>query len=288
LSAIGSHQDGLDVTRPDVTTPEEIEAYRAEYTGTNKGLLDSYEFWLEFRPDVLKRHKARTRHYSSAIEPEYPVVHLLGAIHQYTVNGFREGIAYEVRLSQTKGATRADIVDTLSVAFMHSGHRGMYAAAAYKDYLRDYVDPAPSQRFPEDWTFDPGAFDSGMDFSSRDATAEDMDRLQDWYQATIGEVPRYVRFLVKHRPGLLKSYRDRYEHAIRDSLPKQMLPWLLLNYNVVRGFHEGIRENVLLGRALGMTREQLLDAICFAVLHAGANALGIAEDAAGDVLAEMD
>jgi hypothetical protein len=34
-----------------------------------------------------------------------------------------------------------------------------------------------------------------------------------------------------------------------------------------------------------MSREQLLDAICFAVLHAGVNALDVVEDAAGDVLA---
>jgi len=126
-----------------------------------------------------------------------------------------------------------------------------------------------------------------MDWGSREASAEDIDRVQDWYQRTLGEVPRYVRFLARHRPGLLKAYRDRYEHAIRDSLPAQMLPWLMLNHNVVRGFGEGIRENVLLGRALGMTREQLLDAICYGVLHAGANALGIAEEAAGDVLDAM-
>ena len=289
MSAISSFQDGLDVTRPDETTPEEIEAYRAQYTGSNKGLLDSFEFWLEFRPDVLKRHKARTRHYSSALEPAHPLVELLGAIHQYTVMAFREGVAYEIRLAQTNGALRTDILDTLSLAFIHSGHRGMYAAAAYGDYLRSYQDPpGDPTRFPEGWSFDPHAFDSGIDYSSREATAEDMDRVQEWYVRTIGEVPRYVRFLARHRPGLLKAYRDRYEHAIRDSLPCQMLPWLMLNYNVVRGFHEGIRENVLLGRALGMTREQLLDAICFGVLHAGANALGIAEEAAGELLAGIE
>jgi len=286
---IGSLQDGLDVTRPDEMTPEEIEAYRAQYTGSNKGLLDSFEFWLEFRPDVLKRHKARTRHYSSALEPQHPLVELLGAIHQYTIMAFREGVAYEIRLAQTNGAQRTDILDTLSVAFVHSGHRGMYAAAAYSDYLRGYEDPPASpERWPAGWRVDPAAFDSGMDYSARDASAEDMERLVDWYERTLGEVPRYVRLLVRHRPGLLKAYRDRYEHAIRDSLPCQMLPWLMLNYNVVRGFGEGIRENVLLGRALGMTREQLLDAICFSVLHAGANALGIAEEAAGDLLAAMD
>jgi hypothetical protein len=289
VSAISAIQDGLDVTRPDEMTAEEIEAYRGEYTGSNKGLLDSFEFWLEFRPDVLKRHKARTRHYSSPVEPAHHVVGLLGAIHQYTVMAFNEGIAYEIRLAQTNGALKTDILDTLSVAFIHSGHRGMYAAADYRDYLREYVDPDPQTRhFPEGWSFDPHAFDSGMDFTSREATSEDMDRVQDYYQRTLGEIPGYVRFLARNRPGLLKAYRDRYEHAIRDSLPKQMLPWLMLNYNVTRGFAEGIRENVLLGRSLGMTREQLLDAICYAVLHAGANALGIADEAAGDVLASME
>ena len=118
MSAISSFQDGLDVTRPDETTAEEIAAYRAQYTGSNKGLLDSFEFWLEFRPDVLKRHKARTRHYSSALEPLHPLVELLGAIHQYTVMAFREGVAYEIRLAQTNGALRTDILDTLSVAFI--------------------------------------------------------------------------------------------------------------------------------------------------------------------------
>ena len=121
----GVYQDGLDVSEPDVTTAEEIAAYRAEYTGSNKGLLDSFEFWLEFRPDVLKRHKARTRHFSSTELPAAPLVQILAAIHQYTIMGFREGIAYEIRLAQSLGATRADVLDTLSVAFIHSGHRGM-------------------------------------------------------------------------------------------------------------------------------------------------------------------
>jgi hypothetical protein len=283
-------QDGLDVTNPDVTTQEEIDAYRAEYLGTNKGLLDSFEFWLEFRPDVLKRHKARTRHFRTTAEPDRPLVQILAAIHEYTIGAFPEGVAYEIRLARSLGATKTDILDTLSVAWIHAGHRGMYAAAAYADHLRAFEDPEPpdAPRFPDGWEFDPAALDSGMDFTTRDATPEDIAALEDWYRRTLGEIPRHVTFLAAHRPGLLKAYRDRYEHAIRDSLPKQMLPYLLLSHDVVRGFRGGIRENVLLGRALGMTREQLLDAICFAVLNAGINALDVVEDAAGDVLARLD
>ena len=290
MSGVGRFQDGLDVTNPDLTTQAEIDAYRAEYVGTNKGLLDSFEFWLEFRPDVLKRHKARTRHFRTTQEPDRPLVQILAAIHRYTTTAFAEGVAYEIRLAQSLGATRTDILDTLSVAWIHAGHRGMYAAAAYRDYLRAYEDPEPvdASRFPDGWEFDASAFDSGMDFASREATPEDIDALRGWYVRTLDEVPPHVDLLATHRPGLLKAYRDRYEHAIRDSLPKQMLPYLLLNHNMARGFRGGIRENVLLGRALGMSREQILDAACFAVLDAGINALDLVEDAAGDVLAAMD
>ncbi len=287
VERISALQDGLDVSRPDVTTDEEIAAYRAEYERTNKGLLDSFEFWLEFRPDVLKRHKARTRHFRSAAEPDRPLVGILAAIHQYAVAAFPEGIAYEIRLAQTLGATRAAILDTLSVAFIHSGHPGMYATARSAPFLRTYVDPAPGRGFPDGWAHDPRAFESGIDFSTREATAQDMEALLAWYRTTLGEIPPYAAFLAAHRPGLLKAYRDRYEHAIRDALPAQMLPYLLLGYNAVRGFDDGIRENVLLGRALGMTREQLLDAVCQGVLHAGVEALSVVNRAAGDLLEEM-
>ena len=103
----GVYQDGLDVSNPDVTTPEEIAAYRAQYTASNKGLIDSFEFWLEFRPDVLKRHKARTRHFSSVELPTSPLAQILTAIHQYTIMGFREDIA--VRIMPDGPGARIDL-----------------------------------------------------------------------------------------------------------------------------------------------------------------------------------
>jgi len=288
VSTIGRYQDGIDVSNPDVITPEEIEAYRAKYLGSNKGLLDSFEFWLEFRPDVFKRHKARTRHFHTSKEADFPLVTALTCLHQYTIQAFREGVAYEIRSAQSMGAIRTDILDALSVAGIHSGHRGMYSAAASADYLRSYEDPETGERFPPNWSFDPNAFDSGMDFSRREASMEDIEKLVAWHERVIGEVPRHVSFLARHRPGLLKAQRDRYEHAIQHSLPQQFLPYMLLNYNVVRGSREGIRENVLLGRSLGMTREQLLDAICLGVLHSGLDVIGVADEAVGEILPTID
>jgi hypothetical protein len=288
VSTIGRYQDGIDVSNPDVITPEEIEEYRSKYLGSNKGLLDSFEFWLEFRPDVLKRHKARTRHFHTSKEADYPLVTVLTCLHHYTIQAFQEGVAYEIRSAQSMGALRSDILDALSVAWIHAGHRGMYSAAACSDYLRSYVDPQVDERFPPGWSFDPNAFDSGMDFSQREASTEDINKLVAWYERVVGEVPRYVKFLAMHRPGLLKAQRNRYEHAIQQSLPQQFLPYMLLNFNVARGFREGIRENVLLGRSLGLTHEQLLDAICLGVLHSGLDAIGVADEAAGDLLLAID
>ncbi|MGW1786405.1 hypothetical protein ACWCQQ_46150 [Streptomyces sp. NPDC002143] len=287
MNRINALQDGLDVSKPDVTTPEEIAAFHAAYERTNKGRLDSFEFWIEFRPDVLKRHKARSRHFFGDQAVDYPLPLQLLAIHQYAIEAFHGGIGYEIRLARSNGAQRTDILDALSVAFIHSGHAGMYAARAEAaDALRDYEDPPLADRFPPNWNVDPGAFDSGMDYSQREASRADIESLMGWYERTLGEVPRSAQFLARHRPGLLKAYRNRYEHAIRDSLPKQMLPYLLLNHNVVRGHADGIREHVLLGRAMGMTTEQLLDSIGLAVLFAGAEVLGLVQEVAGDLLEE--
>lgn len=284
MSTVELPPDGMNLLEPDVTTDEEIAQFRRFYAFAKKEQNKSYEFWLEFRPDVLKRHKLRTA--TRTVGPGYPIP-ALAALHQYVITAFSDGIGYEIELARTMGARRGDILDTISVAFIHSGHPGMYQATEHADALRNYTEVPDAERFPPNWSFDPGAFDSGMDYSAREASAEDLRRLTDWYERVLGEVPKHVTFLAQHRPDLLKAYRNRYEHAIRESLPAQMLPFLMLHYNVVRGFRDGIRENVLLARALGMTRPQVLNAICLAELHGGAEVLDVVAEAAGDVLAQL-
>jgi hypothetical protein len=276
--------EGMNLLRPDVTTDEEVAQFREFYSYAKKEQNKSYEFWLEFRPDVVKRHKLRTA--TRTAGPDYPLP-ALAALHQYVIDAFDDGIGYEIELARTMGARRSDVLDTISVAFIHSGHPGMYLVSGHADALRSYVEPDDVDRFPPDWSFDPHAFDSGMDFSVLHATPQDLRSLTDWYERTTGEVPKGVRFLAQHRPDLLKAYRNRYEHAISQSLPAQMLPYLLLHHNAVRGFRDGIRENVLLGKALRMTRPQLLNAVCQAELHAGAEVFDVVAEAAGDVLATV-
>jgi hypothetical protein len=273
---------GLNLLNTDDVTPEELANFREFYSATKGSQNKSYEFWVEFRPDVLKRHKARTVQWY--LGGDYPI-QAMACLHQYVITQFRDGIDYEMRLSQTHGAKKTDILDVLSVAFIHSGHPGMYLASEMAPFLRDYQEKPNPNRFPANWDFDPHAFDCGMDYSTLTASREDIQALLGWYEKTCGEVPRNVRFLAEYRRDLLKAYRNRYEHAIRDSLPKQMLPYLMLHYNVYRGFGDGIRENILLARAMGMSRQQVLNAVCSAILHTGANAMDRVSEVAGDLSA---
>ena len=56
----------------------------------------AHEFWIEFRPDVLKRQRARVRLNSAPGEKPMPLAHVLGYVHLYTILGFEDGIRYEV------------------------------------------------------------------------------------------------------------------------------------------------------------------------------------------------
>jgi len=282
--------DGL-LYNPDVTTQEEIDTYRRFYAETKGYSLPGFEFWLDLRPDVLKRYRANfVRETTSAEERARPLAHVMAMLHQYAVVGYEDGVLYEIKLSRNGGATRGEVLDALAVAFIHGSPMGMNAVATSSlEYMKDWQDDGSSRadRWPEAWSFDRNAFRSGIDFTSPEPTRADMEAVQDWYQTRLGEVPRYVRFLAKHRPGMLKAYRNRFENAVRDGLPKEMVPYMLLNLNVTRGFHEGIRESVLLGKSLGMTRPQLTDAICWAAYYGGVESISVAEEAAGDVLDKM-
>jgi hypothetical protein len=280
--------DGLIYDHPDVTTEAEINEFREFYIRTKGYSLPAFEFWLEFRPDVLKRYRSGTRFATSAEEKSHPLPHVLAMLHYYAIRGYHEGILYEVKLCQSMGATKGEILDTLAFAFIHGSPLGMnFVATSSTEYIRNWSEPPQMDRYAQGWSFDPDAFKSGMDFSTAETNAAEMERLTKWYASTLGEVPKYVTFLKQHRPEMLKAYRNRFEHAVREALPKQMVPYLLLNYNAIRGFSDGIREAVLLARHFEMTRPQILDAITWAFYYGGVDALSIVDDVAGDILKKM-
>ena len=280
-----SDGDGLIVEQPDTITQEEIANFRAYYARTKGQSLPGFELLLVHRPDALKRFRNSVRQTSS---PEFrdkmlPVV--MQHFHQYIINGYLEGIRYQMNLCRAAGATRAEILDVIVLAFLRGNAFGINSvAAALGDTLDTYEEVGIAERWPEGWAHDAEAFKSGIDFTHPEFDAADRDALFGWYEGLIGEVPQHVEYMAKHTPVLLKAYRNRYEHATK-ALPKQHVPYLLLNSSVSRGLMSGIRENMLLCKAFGVERQRVLDVTGWATFHfSGVEALGPLNEGVADIL----
>jgi hypothetical protein len=246
-----------------------------------------WDFWLSNRPDVLKAHRLALQHSNRFSElGVHGGAHVaVSMLHHYAILRNETGILHMIRHCIRGNVSRDQVLETLAVAFLHAGPSGLYAVV---NVARDWIDayPAVSEPaiFPTGWFADRTAFQSGLDFSLPELTREELELLTNWYENTLGEVPTSVRFLAKYHPGMLKAYRARWEVAVCD-LPKQIMPYLMLQHNVNRGFKGGIREAALLARAFGMTRDQVLSAVVNGMTyHGGMDSLYIAAEAIDDLL----
>lgn len=275
---------GLDLGDLDGLSEEEAAGFRHYYSASFGGSLAAYELWFGLRPDVLKLHRRQ----AVAGAPADVAWTTLLYLHHYAVTGFREGVAYQIENARTCGFTRDQVVAVLAVAFQHSGPGGMAAVAASAGGLDDYVEVAPPRPlFPANWAPDPSALECGLDPSTEELSADELAAIREWCRTRLGEVPSHVTFLAEHAPALLKSVRLRFERTVRDHLPVQLLPLLQLHLHVSRGSEDGIREALLLARALGVTRADAVWAICGGLMHGGTAALSLVQRSAADLIASL-
>jgi hypothetical protein len=106
-----------------------------------------------------------------------------------------------------------------------------------------------------------------------------------WYERTIGHVPNSVGFAMTCHPEFYKWQRARWE-VIFQTLPKQVLPYVMLRQHMPTGCKDALREAVLLGKAWGITREWIVHGLMVSAWYTGFEGLYAAHDAVGDVLAE--
>jgi hypothetical protein len=274
---------GLDLTSVERTSADEQRSfqdyYRKVFGRSHRGL----DFWLDKRPDILKRYRlfAELQSRPGGLQTDWRF-HAFSFYTQYAMTGYAIGIRDLTFMNQVQGLTREQILEGLGIVFLHGGPRGMETIAeALADF--HWIAPGKPAEFPDGWDVDPDAFKSGLDFSTWTMSGDEVRNLEGWYERWLGEVPRYVRFLVKNRPEMLKTHRYRYENLIR-VLPKQVMPMTLLSYNVMRGFEPGIRENVLLARGFGVAREDVIGEINQTLINAGMEGLDTADRAVGDIL----
>ena len=273
---------GLNLSDVSSVTGQEREEFGAFYTSilghTHRGL----DYLLEEDPATLKRY----RHYSNVATPNNyeseRKVFVFGFLPFYAVIGYDVGVRYLIHTRQRMGLTKAQILEGIAISFLVMGPAGMETVARALDGY-PWLTPDKPAEFPDGWAPDPGAFTTGLDFSSPHMSPDELTSVQGWYETTLGEIPPHVKFLAANRPDLLKAYRQRFENCVRE-LPKQIVPTTLLHYNVIRGSASGIRHNVLLARAFGVTKELVLNTIGSASLT-GIEGFDLVHDSAADIFA---
>jgi hypothetical protein len=268
---------GMDISNPDVTTPEELEAFLSFKDQPGGRPLASHWLWGDLRPDVLKRHLnfSREIHDSESFQTSLPYLNV------YAAHGWAEGVRYQMKLCEPgtfmsgPGYSIDAILETLAVSFYLAPTWGtVETAQAVRDALAEYRQPEPGSRspFPDDWKVAPEELKAGLDYSMPEMTKADLDALTDWYIRVCGEVPATIQLYAEYRPNLLKADRNRWEHLVRKGLPNQMFAYLLLHYEVWRGNVAGTRDALLLARGLGMSKQHAVDAIWYGGSFFGATA----------------
>ena len=275
---------GLNLDQPDVTTAEEIAEFRRISAAQLGVQQDGLDFWLDTKPDVLKRYRLWAHELRVIEDDESPdkwSASGVAIMYVYAMTGFEEGIRYSL-FGMNRTMTKAQLLEQLALVFRYAGPRGMVTLARAANG-HEWREPSDPVQWPKGWGPDSDAFKSGADFSSPGASKDDVDKIVAWYERWLGEVPRHVSFLARHRPELLKAYRNRYENTLR-LLPKQTEPWALLQISIQRGFAGGIREGMLLARGFEVTKPQILEAISWGAFYGGHESLNLVDQVAGDVL----
>jgi hypothetical protein len=268
---------GIDAST-DELTPAEAESMKRWYeTAHGSGNLDLVRyvpFMLAENPAALKRF----RHWADVVAGgrglESPLPAPLMALvwlHFYCVNPFPSGLLYEVIAARNWGASKREVIDTITLAWLHGGPHGIeVAATSSADYLAGWRDEAGGVAWPDGWDRDPAAFRSGMTFDEENSISpSDLRRLEDWHREHQGEVPAYVSFLARRHPLALKVFRARYEGACSGSLAKPFVPILQLPVAMVRRDTESVRRLTFQARKYGATDDQVLNAVGTAQVYLG-------------------
>lgn len=280
-------EGGLDLSQADTMSANERADFERFYLEHKGATLPGHDFWMSHDPGALKRYRKYAIEMNSAAGRDFPQVAVLCWLHFYAVIGFEEGIAYQIRNAQVRGgASKAEILATLRVSFLHSGPLGTrFVASAAEPILADYEDPDPIA-WPNGWTVEPDVFVAGLDYERPGLDDRELAALRAWYLNVCGELPPAVDFLAGNCPDALKAYRMRYEHAAGGVLPKQMFAMMLLQWEVTRGTSEGIREAFCLARGLGVGKDHVLDGLTRAMVYAGPAAASTVATVAADIIDE--
>jgi hypothetical protein len=274
---------GLDMSNLDGATAEEVAAFDQTYIARHGRVHGGLSFMLRERPDALKAFRLYVRtayEFPEAEETRFGVGP--GFFLYYSHLGFLPGVLYLIRGCQAGGFSREDCQDLLGLACLVVGPGGFEAIA---DALAGYewIDQESRVKAPDNWDPSIETLHTGLDFSDMRLLPGEAELVETWYDRWLGEVPPWVGFLVKYHPDVLKVQRLRFERALK-LLPKQTLPLSMLHFRLMRGDVETIRENVLMARGFGVSKDQVVRTITGAIEYGGEESIAVAATRVADVI----
>ena len=261
--------EGVDLTHIDQITEEEKNANLAHVWSWRGPLYEMYanSLMLDYAPDIAKLHRWGSDFFG---RPSHSNIILLSSqnIHSYMMLGWETGILNEFNTLRRNGMSKEQIMELVMFSQLYAGMRGLgHVYRAVGDYLPAYAPPdEPLAPYPDGWAPDPQAFKSGLDLTTREMTAADRTNLTNWYEGTIGYVPNSIAFGLKYHPDFVKVNRAKWEVAIK-TLPKQIAPYLMLRHNTITQSVEGLREAALLGKAWGISKKYVIQAVMGTVVY---------------------
>jgi hypothetical protein len=267
---------GLDLTT-DAFSDEEKERvlawYREVHDHGDLDLAPFARFMLEHDPTGFKRIRRHLLALGDELDGP-PLPHAAGVlmfVHTYVVLGMGKGALYEIVAARDIGVSRAEVSETIRLATLYGGPRGINALAEVaEDYLRAWDDDTPSRVvWPEAWTDDVGLLRSGIDLASDELEPRELELLRAWYVRVYGEVPPHVELLAKLAPRALKTQRARFETAVTGVLPVQMIALFAVHTSAVHIWPQPLRRAIQLARALGLRRGEVVAALFWAAVYGG-------------------
>jgi hypothetical protein len=286
---------GLDF-ESEAFSPEDrntlLEWYKTDHGLDDLDLVSYMPFLIDHLPGHYKRMRQHVQATMTGRDGvNLPIMaYLLFAIHSYAAINFPKGLHYEILSAHHLGAPKGLVLDVLGYAYLSSGPPGITSAADMSDaFLRDWVD-APDLRpvkWPEGWGPNPAAFRAGIDYSTPDLTAEELQLISEWHQRMHGVVPRHVNLFGRLHPQALKQQRIRYERSIGNVMPAQMAPLLMLQLSTLRFQPDVMRQSIHEARVLGCRRHHVVQTIEAGLRQTAVHPLYLeqASDAIHDLLA---
>jgi hypothetical protein len=279
--------EGVDFSDLNSITPGEIDANLIAGWSWRGPLYQLYanSTMYDYAPIFAKRHRSGAQLFG---RPSHANIILWSSqnIHSYMMLGWETGIKNEFIALRRNGMSVEKIMELVMFSQLYAGMRGLgHVFRAVGEDLPSFGPPVePLAVFPPGWEADPEAFKSGLDLSTAEFTEADRRNLVEWYEQTIGYVPKSVKFGLRHRPEFVKAVRAKWEVTIR-TLPKQLAPYLMLRHHTITGSVDGLREAALLGKAWGMTPDLVIQAVmATAMLFTSMEGLYVANEALEDIL----